>query len=341
METLMGVSPCQPDTRPCRAAPRLRWPGLPNWLGPAVLGAALAWAYWPVLVGLVRKWSQDPQYSHGYLVPVFSLVLLGIRRQHWARVSLTTNWWGLALIGAAGGLRLASAYVYFGWLDAVSFLVALAGLVILLGGMAAWRWSWPALSYLLFMLPLPFQLEVALAHPLQRVATQASTYCLQLLGLPALAEGNIIIMDDLKIGVLEACNGLGMLLTFFALSTAVAVVIRRPWIDRVVLVASAVPIALAMNIVRITATGVLHRTVGSAIANAVFHDLAGWLMMPAALGLLWLELLLFDHLLLRPEATGPVPLWFGRSRRWRSSRAEAPAMPLVPDPSPTEAPIAT
>ncbi len=331
-EILMGVSHCQPGRSSRRT-------GLPRFLGPALLGAALAWAYWPVLVDLVRKWAQDPQYSHGFLVPVFSLVLLAMRREHWARISLSTNWWGAVVLGAAGGLRLASAYVYFEWLDAVSLLVALTGVVVLLGGVAAWRWARPALGFLLFMLPLPFQLEVALAHPLQRVATQASTYCLQLLGLPALSQGNIIIIDDLKIGVLEACNGLGMLLTFFALATAVALVIRRRRSDKVVLVASAIPIALVMNILRITATGVLHRTVGSQIANAVFHDLAGWLMMPLALGLLWLELLLLDHLFLRPETTGPVPLWFGRSRR--RSPAEMPRSALITDPLPAKAPTST
>lgn len=316
-------------------------PGWPTWLGAAALGGALVWAYWPVLVSLVQKWLQDPQYSHGFLVPVFSLILLGMRRDYWARVSLRLNGWGIALFGAAAGLRLASAYVYFAWLDEISLLVALAGVAVLLGGAPAWRWSWPAIGFLLFMLPLPFQLEVALAHPLQRVATLASTYCLQLLGLPALAQGNIIIIDDLKIGVLEACNGLGMLLTFFALSTAVALISRRPRMDKVVLVASAIPIALVMNILRITATGVLHRTVGSRIANAVFHDLAGWLMMPLALGLLWLELLLLDHLFPQPETTGPVPLGFARSRSWRPPLAEAPPLPLVNDRSPVATPTST
>ncbi len=330
----MGVS----DRRTAPPPSRPGLPGLRTLFAPVLLGSALAWAYWPVLVGLVRKWSQDPQYSHGYLVPVFSLALLALRRRR-AQVSLQAHWGGAVLLGLAAGLRLASAYVYFEWLDAVSLLVALAGAAVLLGGAGAWRWSWPAIVFLLFMLPLPFQLEIALAHPLQRVATQASTYCLQLLGLPALAQGNVILMDDLKIGVLEACNGLGMLLTFFALSTAVALVSRRPRTDRLVLVASAIPIALAMNILRITATGVLHRTVGSRVANVVFHDLAGWLMMPLALGLMWLELLLLDHLFLRPEATGPVPLSFARSRR--ASSAETPALPVVHDSTPTAAPTGT
>jgi exosortase len=159
-----------------------------------------------------------------------------------------------------------------------------------------------------FLLPLPFQAEIALAHPLQRLATVASTYALQTLGLPAIAEGNIIVIDELHIGVLEACSGLGMLVTFFALSTAAAFLVERPLFDRLILFASAIPIGVCVNVARITVTGILHKTVGSAIANAVFHDLAGWLMMPLALGLLWLELLYLRRLFLTQASPKPLPL---------------------------------
>jgi exosortase/archaeosortase family protein len=97
-----------------------------------------------------------------------------------------------------------------------------------------------------------------------------------------------------------------MLLTFFALSTAFALVVRRPLVDRLLLVASAVPVAVTANVVRITATGLAYYAWGqhSAAAHAIFHDLAGWLMMPLALGMLWLELRLLDGFLVeRPVAT--------------------------------------
>src|SRR5438045_2745283 len=82
-------------------------------------------------------------------------------------------------------------------------------------------------------LPLPYTLEVWLARPLQSIATVAATYTLQTVGYPAVAEGNVIHINDQRIGVLEACNGLGMLVAFFALSTAVAIILdRRPWLDR-------------------------------------------------------------------------------------------------------------
>jgi exosortase len=159
------------------------------------------------------------------------------------------------------------------------------------------------------MLPLPYQMETGLAQPLQRLATVTSTFALQTLGLPAVAQGNIVLIDDIKIGVLEACSGLGMLMTFFALSTAVAFVIQRPFRDKIVVFLSAVPIGVLVNLIRITATGVLHCTVGSYWANLVFHDLAGWLMMPLALGFLWLELFYLKRLWRLAGPVRPVPLF--------------------------------
>src|SRR5207247_2117523 len=118
------------------------------------------------------------------------------------------------------------------------------------------RFAWPALAFLGFMLPLPYQVEVALAHPLRRLATGMSTYLLQTIGYHAIAEGNIILIEQSSLGVAEACSGLGMLMTFFALATAMALAIRAPAVDRLVLVVSAVPIAVLANVMRITATGV-------------------------------------------------------------------------------------
>jgi exosortase len=153
------------------------------------------------------------------------------------------------------------------------------------------------------MLPLPYGLEVALSGPLQGFATAASTIALQTLGLPAVQDGNIIVIDDTRIGVLEACNGLGMLTAFLALCTAAALALDRPPIDRVVLFLSAVPIAVLSNLVRLTVTGYVTHAAGEAVGNRC-HDIAGWLMMPLALALVWLELRLLDRLFVqrRPDA---------------------------------------
>src|SRR5262249_26497498 len=148
-----------------------------------------------------------------------------------------------------------------------------------------------------------FRVGVALADPLQRVATIASTFLLQTIGLPAVAERNTILLNEAKLDVVTACSGLRMLVIFFALATAVALLIRRPIWEKCLVVASAAPIALASNVVRITVTGILQQSVGAEAAKAVFHDLAGWLMMPLALALLGLELRLLDLLFVEPSRT--------------------------------------
>jgi len=260
------------------------------------LGAGLAWAYWPTLADMQDRWARDPQYSHGYLVPVFALFLAWSRWGEASAAGRGSRWWGVGLVIVGVAARLAGTYYYLPSVEALSLLPCLAGAVVVVGGVGALRWSWPAIGFLVFMVPLPYRVEVFMSHPLRRVATLASTYSLQTLGFPALAEGNTILLDDYRLGVAEACNGLSMLMTFFALATAVAFVIRGSWVEKVLMVLSAAPIALLANVVRITATGVVQQLVGSRQAGVLFHDWAGWLMMPLALVVLWLELKLFSWL---------------------------------------------
>jgi exosortase/archaeosortase family protein len=115
-------------------------------------------------------------------------------------------------------------------------------------------------------------------------------------------------MGAVRLGVVEACSGLSMLVVFFALCTAVAVLIRRPLWERLLIVAGAVPLALLANIIRIVVTGVLHKVAGPGLADLVFHDLAGWLMMPLALGLLWVGCRLFSWAFPPRPATEEGPL---------------------------------
>ncbi|HZT80586.1 MAG TPA: exosortase/archaeosortase family protein [Gemmataceae bacterium] len=292
----------QPATHAAGGRPWFPWAAL------AVGTAAVVWAWWATLGELAARWGHDPQYSHGYLVPAFAVLLLWLRRDRLAGATPAPSAWGAPVLAAGLALRLVGGYFHYVWFDAVSLVPVLAGLWLLVGGRAVWRWAWPALLFLAFMVPLPFRVAGALSGPLQRVATVASTFALQTIGLPAVAEGNVILLDEAEIGVVEACSGLRMLVVFFALSTGLALVVRRPLWERLLVVASAAPIALAVNIARITATGVLHETVGSRLANLVFHDLAGWLMMPLALALLALELAYLRRLVLDgPPARGTRP----------------------------------
>ncbi len=284
-----------------------RWMPSAALIAPAAVGLALGWSWLPSLRLMAARWAADPRYSHGFLVPIVSAYYLWSSRKRLVEAELAPSAWGLVLIAVGSLLGLAGARFYLGWFEGLAPLVTLAGLAVLFGGWAGLKWAGPAIGFLIFMVPLPYRVETALGYPLQRTATLASTYALQALGLAAVAEGNIILIDDARIGVVEACNGLGMLLTFFAVSTAVALFTGRPWIDRILILLSAAPIAFLANVSRITITGVLHRYASGKAADAFYHDLAGWLMMPMALLAFGLELKLLSLLFIEPPSGGDRP----------------------------------
>lgn len=305
-----------------------------------LVSACLVWAFGSTLAELAHVWSTNDQYSHGYLVPGFALLLLWLRRDRLDRQALRPGLLIGSLLLALGiGLRLAGVYWYYLWLDTIAIVPCVAGVCWLLGGWAAWRWAWPAVLYLVFMIPLPYRLATAMSAPLQTLATNASTFIMQAIGLPALSEGNVITLNEARLNVVEACSGLRMLVVFVALSSAMALLARRPLLDRLILLVSAIPIAVVSNILRITATGILHETTSSETANAFFHDLGGWLMMPLALILLAVELKVLSHLFIDPPPAPPKPV---RDPALRRVRRQAPARVRQPRPAaqqrPPEAP---
>lgn len=272
----------------------------------AVLGAALLWSYWTTLAKMTWRWSEDPQYSHGYLVPVFAAYLLWASRDRLNARMLNVNWLGLGLLGLAAALRLGGAYYSYDYFDQISLLPCCAGLVLLAGSWPAFRWALPAIAFLGFMVPLPDRVSLAMSAPMQAFATAASTFALQVIGRPAIAEGNVILLNDIELGIVEACSGLRMLVVFFALSTAVAMMIRKPLWEKILIAGSAIPIALASNVLRITITGLFYDTFGNHYGGAFFHDLAGWLMMPLGLTFLGLELWILRTLLIERLDDGPL-----------------------------------
>ncbi|MHB1423536.1 MAG: exosortase/archaeosortase family protein [Gemmataceae bacterium] len=307
-----------------------------RWYVPAlpllVVSACFMWAFANTLADLAAVWRTNDQYSHGFLVPGFALLLLWLRRDKLetaaARPGLTIGAF-LLLLGL--GLRLAGVYWYFLWLDSIAIVPCVAGLCWLMGGWAAWRWAWPAILYLVFMVPLPYRLSTALSAPLQGLATTVSTFIMQAIGLPALSEGNVIVLNEARLNVVEACSGLRMLVVFVALSAAMALLTRRPVVDKLILLLSAIPIAVVSNILRITATGILHETTSSETANVFFHDLGGWLMMPLGLMFLGLEVKILSHLFIDPPPTPPRLVRDPAPRRVRKQ----PPMTRTRPPRPT------
>jgi exosortase len=254
----------------------------------SLLAACIVWSYWPTLLEMERTWATNPRYSHGYLVLPFAFYLLWCRRDLRPTQS-SFRWFGLVFIAATVLIQCLGVVFYVSWLDGLAFLVSLTGLSVFAFGKEGLRWAWPSLTFLIFMVPLPYRAEVALGAPLQRISTEASTYGLQVFGLPAFSSGETIVIGGFRMGIVDACNGLGISYMFLACSVAAAFITWRPALDRAILIVSAIPIALFTNVSRIIATGVLHETLSERASGVVYHDLAGWIMLGITLLILFGE----------------------------------------------------
>jgi len=217
-----------------------------------------------------------------------------------AAAAVPAPWWGWVFLMAVLAVR---AIAYDGnrlWLENVTILPAIVCLTWTFGSWPLLRRIWPALAYLVFMLPLPQNINDLIALPLQRIATSGSCFLLQLSGLWAIQEGNVIHLKTphgmMPLDVAVACNGLRMLMTMVATVIAIIILFALPTWKRIGLLVSVVPIALLSNIIRIVTTGWCYYLITGPHAKEWAHDVSGWLMMPLALALVGLELCIFSWL---------------------------------------------
>jgi len=175
------------------------------------------------------------------------------------------------------------------------------------GGLPTVIWASLPLIFLVFMIPLPRFVNDTLPRKLQTVATVGSVLAMQTLGIDVYREGNQIhLVEGMTLNVAEACSGLRMLTIFIALACALAMIsTNRPWWERVMVLASAVPIAVVVNMIRITITGIFYNLGLGDLANHLTHDLAGWVMMPIAIGFLFLGLHILSRIVI-DESVGDV-----------------------------------
>jgi exosortase len=287
--------------------------------------ALLLGAYAPNFRDLVNRWNDDPDYSHGYLVIPVALAIFW-RRQTTeatprpvpsATPRLVPSAWGWLIVLAALVARAVFYEMGKNWLETVTLLPVIGGLVLSLGGWPLLKRAGPAIAYLGFMLPLPPGLNNLLSLPLQRLAALGSCFLLRMTGLWVIAEGNVIDIGDNRLEVATACNGLSMLMMLAATVTAMVLLVPlSPW-RRFVLLASIIPVALVSNILRITATGWCYHIMGAGRGAHLAHDWAGYLMMPMALLLVGLEMALLSWFFVEYEdepVVGLGPLLISRGK---------------------------
>ncbi|MEQ8209298.1 MAG: exosortase/archaeosortase family protein [Lacipirellulaceae bacterium] len=257
------------------------------WIVFGGLVALISIAYWDMLLLTGSYWF-DALYSHGWLIPVIGAFLFWRLRKPLTEVSAQERWIGVAAMVFFLAIRCFAAKFDINPVIRLSYVGVLLGAVMLVGGFKMFTWAGAAVAFLVFMFPFPSVMERKVLLGLQKVATIASTAVLQTFGIGAVRDGNRILIDELELGVVDACSGLRMLSVFVAMCVALAILMDRPWWDRLAVLVAAVPIALISNIVRIVLTAYLYKNFGmkNDTINVLIHDGAGFAMMFIGMGLL-------------------------------------------------------
>jgi len=243
-----------------------------------LLLAILVSLYRGVLRDLVWQWWDDPNYSHGFLVPLFSGFLVWQRRRRLRALAPNGSWVGLTVLLAGVGMLLLGDLAGELFLMRASLIVVLAGLILFHLGRGMLRMLALPLLFLLFMVPLPTTLFYAVAFPLQNFAARNAAWMLELLGVPVLLDGNVIHLSQISLGVTEACSGIRSLISLLALAAAWAYLTLPGAWGMIALVASAVPITILANAGRVVATGLIGQWFGIEYAQGVFHTFSGWVI---------------------------------------------------------------
>ena len=296
----------------------------PRWseIGPhgfvkiVILGGLLGFLFRGEIEGLVQLWVTDPNWSHGFLIPLFSLYFIHQKRREilsleYARDPLLdrlrgrrprslqpgqtrANYLGLLIL-----LLVLALYVFnvvspagYAYLRPVSMIAAVGAVILLLGGWRLVRHTWLPLVFLVFAIPVPRRYYVGLTLPMRHLSAVVATAFLNMIqGVDATTSGAVIEIVykgqrlEPALNVAEACSGMRLLMAFLALGVAMAYLHDRPRWQRAVLLLSTVPIALLCNIVRVTATGLLYVLVDPKYTQGIYHDMLGLAMLPLAFGL--------------------------------------------------------
>ena len=253
-------------------------PGLRAGLVALVLLGLLVGLYGGVLRDLAWQWWDDPNYTHGFLVPLFSGFLVWQRRKQLAALPTKGSWIGLPLLLAGVGALLLGDLAAENFLMRSSLIVVLAGLVLFHLGRDSFRVLAFPLLFLFFMVPLPATLFYAMAFPLQSLAARNAAWMLDTLGVPVLLDGNIIHLTKQSLGVAEACSGIRSLISLFSVAVAWAALTLPGVLSMAVFVAAVIPITILANAGRVVITGLIGQWFGVDYAQGFFHTFSSWLV---------------------------------------------------------------
>jgi len=234
--------------------------------------------YAPVLKALLVQWWRDPDYSHGFLVPVFSGYILWRQRKRWMKTEIKPSDVGLIVMLGAVVLLLTGSLGAELFISRLSLVILLAGMILFLSGWKLLRAVLFPLGFLMLMIPIPAIIYNQITFPLQFIASCFASLGLEAIRVPVLREGNVLVLPNYSLEVVEACSGIRSVMSLISLAVAyVYLAERRPWVQYGVVVLM-VPIAVVTNAIRIAGAGVLAYNFGSAAAEGFMHGFSDWVM---------------------------------------------------------------
>jgi exosortase D (VPLPA-CTERM-specific) len=248
------------------------------------------------LWNLVVRWSQQEEYSHGFLIPVVAAWLLWARRDALRTSVGQPSWTGPVLILLTIPVLIIGELSALFFLLQLGFIVTLIGIVLAIGGYSLLRVAFIPIAFLVFAIPLPYFIDTELSFRLQLISSELGVFFIRMFGVPVYLTGNVIDLGNYKLQVAEACSGLRYLYPLLSFGFLAAYLFQAPLWQRAVVFLSAIPITIVMNSFRIGMVGLLVAHWGTAQAEGLLHYFEGWIVFLACAAMLAAEIYLFARL---------------------------------------------
>ena len=271
--------------------------GVHSYIKILIIGGLFCFLFRNEIESIINRWLIDSSFSHGFLIPLFSLYFLNQKREEILQSAwnneFRANYLGLVfLICGILFYPFDIVHLQYGYLRSIDMIAVLGAIVLFLGGWRLIKYTWLPIAFLVFAVPLPERFYKELTIPMRQWAATVASGLLNLVPhLQASASGVVIDVFykgralEPALDVAEACSGMRLLMAFLALGVAMAYLHYRPLWQRIVLLASTVPIAILCNIVRVTVTGFIYVLIHPKYAQGIYHDMLGLAMLPLAFGL--------------------------------------------------------
>jgi len=262
----------------------------------SILSILWAIVFIPVYPELLDTWLHSTNNSHGLLVPFISAFIIFKKKDKLKSTTLSSRKTGAVILIASMAIYVVSIIGAVAVVSRLMIVISLIGLVLYVLGDEVFKQIRFPLLLLFFMVPIPDSIYSLIAFPLQLFATKVSTFLIQAMGIPAYREGNMVYFLQTQLEVAEACSGLRSMVAFLMLGAIFADAIsKRSRLRSAILVISTVPLALGVNIIRVTGTGVLAHMYGERVARGFLHEFSGLLVFAMGFILLACEYLILDN----------------------------------------------